>query len=325
MANKIALISGFIIIEDIVIPSTYFEFTPSLVISKSLSLDIDDIQFVINPQIDIISTKILSLSISFDFNTSLIETKELSFGSQILNFNPEFSVQVLSSQVVLPSFEFEFTPSLIVSKSLSFEEIQFIINPELQVLFDRLQDLSISFDFNTSLIETKELSFGSQIINFNPEFMSNVFIESINEKHVDFTIGNRFKKEFLGSFKTGGLIQNEHICASLLNSDFIFDPDIHQYFINQVDEYEITKQNGYLGEEDFEFNNLSEDGILSFKELSFPLASGGSYGTVGSVIVYDYTLHAQGLIIGCFQFIDYKTIFVENTCLIISGFSLQIT
>jgi hypothetical protein len=238
-----------------------------------------------------------------------------------------FEFEVTKEDIIISSTYFELTPSLFVVKSLSLDigQIQFVINPEIQILFDIIHNINPSFDFNASLFEIKELSFGNQVLSFNPEFISNIYVEVTRENHVDFVISNRFKKEFLGSFKTGGLIQNEWICASLLNPDFEFDPDIHQYFLNQVDEYEITKQNGYWSEEDLEVDNLSEDGILSFKELSFPMASGGSYGPVGSVVVYDYTLHAQGLIIGCFQFSFYKVIFVENTSLRLSEFSLQIT
>jgi len=135
------------------------------------------------------------------------------------------------------------------------------------------------------------------VLRFNAP-MSLVMLREGTEETYPFVFTNRWKTFAMADYSNVVGIEGDYLIA-LLDTHFVFDPDVHEYFVDQVDAYEIDVENGYVQNIPVEFDSFTSGGILKFKDVWLPTASGGSYGPVNSVVICDYASEVRGIIVGC--------------------------
>jgi len=202
---------------------------------------------------------------------------------------------------------------------VGFNEVaaEFSANLFLEVSILKPGERSIEFYASPVLEITSELFFPN--IEFDLPIGLNLFHDVI-EYHYDFVFSNYWKKEVLDAEYVNTEVDGDYRVA-LINPIFNFDPDVHEFFIDQVDVYEINSINGYESNLPLVFKDFSSDGLLSFEDFMFPPAK-GVYGPVKSLVIYDYAMNAKGQIVGCLTFDT--SLMLDNSTIKLSDLSFQI-
>jgi len=177
-----------------------------------------------------------------------------------------------------------------------------------------------AIDLDSSLSLEVIGSFSVDKLEFSMGFDMVVFQHSV-ENHFDFVFSNFWKKEILDAEFVNTEVEGDYR-AALLNPYFEFDPDVHEFFVDQVDQYEIVQHHGYISNIPLAFKEFTSDGTLSFHDLLFPMAVNGIYGPVKSLLVYDYAMDIRGQIVGCLTF-DQSVAF-DQSAIELSDLSFQI-
>lgn len=195
---------------------------------------------------------------------------------------------------------------------------EFSSNLFLEVSVLKPGERSIEFYSNPTLDMIPVFYFPD--IEFNLPMKINLF-HNVLEYHYDFVFSNAWKKEVLNAEYVNTEVDGEYRLA-LISPTFEFDPDVHEFFVDQVDAYEIDSDNGYESNLPLVFKDFTSDGLLSFEDFTFPIPTVGSYGPIKSLVVYDYAMNVRGQIVGCLTF-D-LAIMLDQSTIKLSDLSFQI-
>jgi hypothetical protein len=195
------------------------------------------------------------------------------------------------------------------------------VNPEfdstmtLEVVIRASGEFDILLDSELALELIREILIPSTTFNSN---MSLYTFNQLIEVQRDFVFSNKWKREMFDTYSHVPGVEGDYRIA-LMNRFFVFDPDTHERFIDQIDSYEIEEQNGYESGLPLLFNDFSLDGILSFNDFELSV---GKLESISSLVIYDYSTDVKGLIVGCLS-LEHSMLFDESM-IKLSDLSFQI-
>ncbi len=150
-----------------------------------------------------------------------------------------------------------------------FNQVDPIFNlvPEVETIIRGPGEYDVELDTNILFEVSVEVVVSE--LQFNIPFGMSVFTNTTSD-HFEFVFSNRWKKEIMGEYAHVSGVDGDYRVA-LMRNQFIFDPDIHEYYEDQIDAYEIVSENGYYAGIPIVFADMSDEGILSFQDCGICL------------------------------------------------------